>query len=207
MVIMAVIGGTMSEVAGGKFANGAITAAFAFAVGKGFKRIGSGTRDQSSSSEGWLDRQLRRVRLSGYPELQDPTIISEFKRAWNDSVPGDMHNRHEEGGYWGFEASGNYGVRRFSPGTRDSLGELPPLDADGTYQGLAVKGMFHTHPNPRPIDEFGVRRSSAPSFGDFGVIRNNNFQSRSYIIDNLTVVSQVRGMWDVVGEHDYILGR
>lgn len=77
---------------------------------------------------------------------------------------------------------------------------------NGYFRGLRVQGLFHTHPSPRPVDEWGVRRSSAPSGGDFGVMRNSSFPGRSYIIDNRTVIYQIKGSWGVVGSHQSILG-
>ena len=210
-VIAAVIGGTVSELSGGKFANGAITAAFQFAVGRGLARnTKSRLRSVESASirDGGLGDWLNGKRIEYlFPELKDPGLISEFRDAWNDSLPADPIRRHEEGGFWGVEADGSYGVRRFPPGTVDFLGRPPVLGSDQMFRGLRVMGHFHTHPSPRPIDEFGVRRGSSPSGEDILVINQMRYSGRSYVIDNMNVNYYSTGNpGSIVGSHPEILG-
>lgn len=205
--VAAIVGGTVSEATGGKFANGAVTAAFAYAVGRVVGSNRSSVRDQRSRSDGWYEALSTKVKVGiFFPELRDPTLTAAMREAYLDARPEDIYSRHEEGGLWGYEDDGSIGVRRLPSGTRDGMGSLP-LMPGGVYNGLRVEGMFHIHPNPRPIDEFGVVRSSAPSGGDFGVIKGAGFPGRSYIIDNMNVIYQTRGSWGIIGTREDVLGK
>jgi len=79
-VIAAVIGGTVSELSGGKFANGAITAAFQFAVGRGLAADSGGERGADSFAE----EISGEVSVTG---CQDSSGCYSFAEGWRDSLP------------------------------------------------------------------------------------------------------------------------
>jgi RHS repeat-associated protein len=144
-----------------------------------------------------------------YPdEINDPVILSAFRKMWSDSLPEDENRRHEEGLYWGKESKdGSRGVRRW-PSSRSRTQITPPqLEPGGTYMGLIVEGDAHTHPNPRPIDEFGRRWFSKPSVSDIEHIRGAGYPGKSYIIDNVSVIlMESNSMWYIMGTHEDVLG-
>lgn len=76
--------------------------------------------------------------------LNEPLVLQALERAWNDSSPGNLAQRHEEGGWIYMEANGNLSVRRAPAGGQASLDlSTPPI-----VPGAVVVATFHTHPNP-----------------------------------------------------------
>jgi hypothetical protein len=77
--------------------------------------------------------------------LNDPTVLRALEDAWNDSLPDDPGQRHEEGGWvYADVTSGTLSIRRASAGVRASVDlNLPPL-----VLGSVVVATFLTHPNP-----------------------------------------------------------
>ena len=194
----AIIGGTVSEMTGGKFANGARSGAFAYVVGRTADSFGQSYHDEKIGFFG----RLRRAFSSHPMELESSVIKDAMLSAWHDAQTGDPYLRHEEGGFWGYEPDGSYGVRRWPPGTRSEI-IVPPLGDGNMFKGLWVQGDFHVHPSPRPIDEFGVRRHLAPSDGDLRQTKRFNLPGNSYVIDNVNVYWMNRsGSWDIVGRSE-----
>src|SRR5438045_1873991 len=77
--------------------------------------------------------------------LQDPIVVQAMEQAWIDSLPNNVANRHEEGGWIYMNTiTGQITTLRASAGMRSriSLGN-PPIVANAV-----VVGTFHTHPNP-----------------------------------------------------------
>ena len=206
VVAAAALGGSVSAVTGGKFANGAVTSAFSYAAGKISNKVNASYSEGDSGIFGAVRKMLR--GLSGYPaELADPTVRSGIMSAWDDAMTDDPLRRHEEGGFWGLEENGSYGIRRWPSGGRHEIA-VPRLPADGMYQGLNVKGDFHIHPSPRPVDEFGTSWRSAPSQRDLIQTKSMGYSGHSYIIDNRSVYwVNSRGSWGVVGSHQKIFPR
>ncbi len=76
--------------------------------------------------------------------LNDPTVRSALKQAWEDSQPGTT-DRHEEGGFIVMNLSGNIEVIRWSMGEQGSI-VLPP-HPDCKIGNKDIIATFHTHPN------------------------------------------------------------
>lgn len=77
--------------------------------------------------------------------LNEPLVLQALEQAWNDSSPGNLLQRHEEGGWiYMDEANGNLAVRRARVGGQASL----DLSAPPIVPGAVVVATFHTHPNP-----------------------------------------------------------
>lgn len=56
------------------------------------------------------------------------------------------------------------------------------------FEGLYVMGDMHTHPNPRPVDEFGQRWPEFVHDGDRTYGRAiGGYRGNSYVIDNLNI--------------------
>ncbi|HZU34557.1 MAG TPA: hypothetical protein VFA18_01540, partial [Gemmataceae bacterium] len=72
-------------------------------------------------------------------------VQQALEQAWNDSLPGDPVQRHEEGGWLYLDTtSGTMLVRRAPAGSQATLDlSTPPHVA-----GAVVVATFHTHPNP-----------------------------------------------------------
>lgn len=79
-------------------------------------------------------------------ELQrHPLVVAALEAAWNDSLPNDSQQRHEEGGWIYYElSSGIISVVRAARGRRRAINLSHPPE----LAGCAVVGKFHTHPNP-----------------------------------------------------------
>ena len=77
--------------------------------------------------------------------LQNPVVTAALDAAWNDSLPGDPQQRHEEGGWVYCDPnSGMISIMRAAPGRRRSINLSHPPE----LAGCVVIGKFHTHPNP-----------------------------------------------------------
>lgn len=165
-------------------------------------------RDQPGFIEQIKDSIWRKYREFAYPdELNDPVILKAMRDTWIDSLYADPEKRHEEGFYWGFEKDGTRGIRRWDSTLATKIHITPPeREKDGSYMGLRVMGELHTHPNPRPVDEFGVRWYSQASASDWEKIRDSHYAGNSYIIDNKTVIQVFNtGKWFILGEHNDVL--
>jgi hypothetical protein len=89
------------------------------------------------------------VKAPTAAELRNhPTVQSALSKAWNDSLPHDPDQRHEEGG-WIYINLINLVTEEITvecaPGGLRALIDLnsPPFIA-----GSVLVGKFHTHPNP-----------------------------------------------------------
>jgi len=82
ITIAAILGGTISSVSGGKFANGAVTAAMSYAFGQmgrsGSRRLHGGRATTGSATEDEIRAVWERMR--GYPEI---AAIEAEKGAFN----------------------------------------------------------------------------------------------------------------------------
>ena len=77
--------------------------------------------------------------------LAQPKVIAGFRQAYDDSDVGGSHP-FEQGGFLLRDShSGEVVVTRLPSSERDSMSY--PLCPDGQYQGQAIVGSFHTHPN------------------------------------------------------------
>jgi hypothetical protein len=79
-------------------------------------------------------------------ELLHETVVQQaLEQAWNDSLPDDPAQRHEEGGWIYMDtAIGNVLVRRAAAGSQATLDlSTPPV-----VPGAVVVATYHTHPNP-----------------------------------------------------------
>ncbi|SDQ92661.1 FG-GAP-like repeat-containing protein [Pseudoxanthomonas sp. CF125] len=206
----ALVGGTISKLTGGKFANGAISGAIQGAMSK---RRGQQASVRQDEPAGVFDRIgklfSKAYRSLMYPaELNSPVVLNSMEGSWEDALPGNPYNRHEEGGFWGFEKDGSYGTRRWVDLIPDRSEITPPvMEAGNIYKGLRVMGEWHIHPNPRPVDEFGVRWISKPSGSDIRTVINANYSGASYIIDNQSVIRMSNtGTWNILDTHDAIFG-
>jgi hypothetical protein len=76
--------------------------------------------------------------------IYDLVVQQALEQAWNDSLPGDPDQRHEEGGWIYMDnTTGIVVVRRAPAGAQTTLDlSTPPVVPDG------VVATFHTHPNP-----------------------------------------------------------
>lgn len=72
-------------------------------------------------------------------------VISALDQAWQDSIPDDPQQRHEEGGWIYLEISTNaLSIVRASAGRPQAINLSHPPERLGSL----VVGKFHTHPNP-----------------------------------------------------------
>jgi len=77
--------------------------------------------------------------------LKKPVVQEALEQAWNDSLPGDPVQRHEEGGWIYMDtATGALSVRRAPFGGQATL----DLSSPAIVPGATVVATFHTHPNP-----------------------------------------------------------
>jgi hypothetical protein len=124
--------------------------------------------------------------------LSDPAILAELARAWEDSLPHDHANRHEEGEYIVRNDDLSYGVVRFSRGGDVYIAPLP-LDGNSCYEGREVVAMFHTHPNPpEEIDRLGVVNVYPQEPSDHDLELHDKW-TRSGLVSRWLVIS-----WDFV---------
>jgi hypothetical protein len=77
--------------------------------------------------------------------IYDLVVQQVLELAWNDSLPGDPDQRHEEGGWIYMDnTTGIVVVRRAPAGAQTTLDlSTPPVVPDGI-----VVATFHTHSNP-----------------------------------------------------------
>lgn len=77
--------------------------------------------------------------------LNDLMVQQALEQAWNDSIPGDPLQRHEEGGWiYMNNTTGNVVAHRAPAGGQTTL----DLSAPPIVPGAVVVATFHTHPNP-----------------------------------------------------------
>jgi hypothetical protein len=74
-----------------------------------------------------------------------PVVAAALEAAWQDSLPIDPHQRHEEGGWIYSElSSGTISIMRAPRGRLRAINLSSPPE----LAGWVVVGKFHTHPNP-----------------------------------------------------------
>lgn len=76
--------------------------------------------------------------------LNNPVVLAELKRAWQDSNPG-VTGGHEEGGFILQDAAKNFSVVRWTMGNMNSIVLPPHLECK--IEGKDIIASFHTHPN------------------------------------------------------------
>ena len=94
--------------------------------------------------------------------LANTHVLSELRRAWDDSNPG-LTGGHEEGGFIVRGPDGNISVVRWPVGELNQI-DVPP-HPDCRAGGGEIIATFHTHPNtgddylqePGESDRRGVR--------------------------------------------------
>ena len=77
--------------------------------------------------------------------MNDPVVQAAMDQAFVDSLPGDVRNRHEEGGWIYMNmTTGAITTVRAPAGSRRQISLAgPPV-----VSGSVLVGTFHTHPNP-----------------------------------------------------------
>ncbi len=77
--------------------------------------------------------------------LDEPVVQQALEQAWNDSLPGNPVQRHEEGGWIYMDNTSRIVlVRRAAVGAQATLDlSTPPV-----VPGAVVVATFHTPPNP-----------------------------------------------------------
>ena len=77
--------------------------------------------------------------------LNNIQVQQALEQAWQDSLPGDPANRHEEGG-WVYMDTATRAIttRRAPAGARAVFDLTAPVIVPGSV----VVATFHTHPNP-----------------------------------------------------------
>jgi hypothetical protein len=77
--------------------------------------------------------------------LHSPLVQQALERAWNDSLPDDPVQRHEEGGWIYMDnTTGSLVLHRALAGAQTTLDlSTPPM-----VPRAVVVATFHTHPNP-----------------------------------------------------------
>ncbi|HEY3778253.1 MAG TPA: RHS repeat-associated core domain-containing protein [Rhizomicrobium sp.] len=158
---MATLGGAASVLGGGKFANGAITAAFSYAAGM--------SASPESDSGGGPNESRNGGSGSGQNPafMGDPSVRGALNIAWIDSnpdapsVPADQccSLKHEQGGWIIKWVWGGYDTLRVDPGTRDSLPTILNTRPEWCMLLCGVEGWFHTHPNWNSEGYDGYRAS------------------------------------------------
>jgi hypothetical protein len=146
--VAAISGGTVAEVSGGKFANGAALGAISYLV--------------ASSSDGQNLKQSRNTNVApgsdDRPDLaalaNDPTVKSEIDAAWSASNPNGPGPKAEHGFWIQQDWFGRTSVVPFDNAgtTRDQMvpGDTPGRFAGGfwsAFRGNQTVAFFHTHPN------------------------------------------------------------
>ena len=76
--------------------------------------------------------------------LNNPIVISELRKAWNDSEAGEKVC-HEEGGFIVRDEEGKLSVICWSSGQKDRT-SIPP-HSNCRINDLDIIATFHTHPN------------------------------------------------------------
>jgi len=76
--------------------------------------------------------------------LNDPTVRTALKQAWEDSEPGPTGG-HEEGGFILRDAAGNLSVERWPHGEQNSI--IVPVHHNCRIRDQDIVATFHTHPN------------------------------------------------------------
>jgi RHS repeat-associated protein len=205
----ALVGGTISKATGGKFANGAISGAIQAAM-MGVKRSGLRSeerQDQPATGKPIKSRSIWgffKSWIRGQDELNDPGFRGKLRQAWLDAMPDNPALRREEGGFWGYEADGSIGVRRWPSGHRTGI--TAPSFKGGYFEGLLVMGEFHVHVMPRPFDETGRRWPAWPNQHDIQFGSQPHYRGSSYVIDNLNVYSISGNQASIAGSRKEILG-
>ena len=146
-------GGTASVLTGGKFANGAVSAAFAHLF-----------NDEDPAHRRNKETYWDSERHPALEELaKNPIVSAAIDKAWADlnSYATDAADRQERGFFITRDESGNIGIKWFpTQGAKNDTmfpGEVPP-DAIAT---------FHTHPN--------ADLSPLMSPGDFEWMKGHNY--------------------------------
>lgn len=145
----AIVGGTVSEATGGKFANGAVTGAFAFAVGSIASRS---LHDSSSLAERTDAAEIKRVAAAATRDAnaalgdligQRYETQNSAALAWSDKVSpiADKYNTEIASRF--FKKGSGYAF-----GSAVSDGIIKSVDPGGSLLkgGLLTAGYIHTHP-------------------------------------------------------------
>jgi hypothetical protein len=173
----AVAGGIGSALGGGKFENGAVTGAFAYAVGKAFTPQEASSQQADSTDQ---DKFRQVSRPDAKYMTDDPKIALAIDKAWVASNPGMGESKELETGFWIYKNTstgdlvtvypiGDNPIRTYN---RIDMGVAPDLN------GYKLVGVFHTHsaqeqPLNSPI-QFGLRYHNVPSEADLRLSWSNH---------------------------------
>jgi len=183
----AAVGGTVSEVTGGKFANGAVARAFSRGFGELAPRD-SAISDVDLDDDSGLPDELSRGEVDPDGPLSHANVRRAMRRAWFESGSGTEFVR-EQGG-WIVRSKGIGGwVRSLFGLPKVFVNRVPSGSPEainlGSRPGNAI-GKFHTHPNTsgipvgsNPADLFN--EVTAYVVGDAGVTRINLDNSQQFL--------------------------
>jgi hypothetical protein len=134
--------------------------------------------------------------------LNNPVVLAELKRAWEDSDPG-VTGGHEEGGFIVQDAAKNFSVVRWAMGNMNSI-MLPPHSGCKIGESEII-ASFHTHPNT------GADYLQEPSETDKRAVRDDlDLKGDSYVGEFVISQSKIysidpNGRVTEVGETSIIL--
>lgn len=104
------------------------------------------------------------MKFSASEISQNPSVVAELKRAWQDSEPG-ISGGHEEGGFIVVDEPGILSFVRWRKGAQNEI-VLPP-HGNCLAGGKAIVASFHTHPNT------GADFQQEPSLTDVRAVRDD----------------------------------
>jgi hypothetical protein len=115
--------------------------------------------------------------------LSDKGVISELRRAWEESKHGTTE-ACEEGGFILQSGDGSLTVARWPRGSQDRI-EVPEHKG-GQFQGALILATFHTHPNTGP------EYQQEPSLTDIRAVRDDPELQHAeyegeYVISHVTI--------------------
>ena len=104
--------------------------------------------------------------------LDEPTVRTTIRRAWEDSQPGPTGG-HEEGGFILRDTAGNLSVERWPQGEQNAM--AVPSHPGCKVEDRDILATFHTHPNT------GADFLQEPSDTDVRAVRDDpNLKGESY---------------------------
>ena len=145
------LGGTVSVIAGGKFANGAVTAAFAQAFGEAASR--SALHDSSGLSERTDAAEINRVATLATTEANEALgdlighpygTLNEAAAAWRDSIISVANKYDTEIASRFFMVKGKFA---FGAAVSDGLRNTVDPSVSRLPGAFMTAGYIHTHPS------------------------------------------------------------
>jgi hypothetical protein len=136
--------------------------------------------------------------------IADTNVVAGLRKAWRDSQPDSLIDRHEEGGYIVRNPDGTFGTESWPKGQGNVI-SVPQRDANGRYEGKQVIGEYHTHPNP-PIDDNGIPWVQEPSDEDINGVKSESYPGDSYVISSDKIYRiKPDGTWEDMGSRINLL--